>query len=56
MQAIGHGFYYAYFVRELETKLIRRTIRLEAMINSKELFNVVANDGETTDRRLQIDI
>lgn len=51
----GFGFLYAYLVRDLSEELIGRPLTLEAMIDSKTVFNFVARDGQSTERRLQID-
>lgn len=55
VQALVHGFGYAFLVRDLVKELLRGTLQLEAMIDRKKVFNIVAKDGKTTERRLQID-
>lgn len=47
------GFGYAYVIRSFLNELIGQEVSLEAYYDSKTLFNVVAKDGETTERRLQ---
>ena len=56
IQALVLGFDYAYVIQHLVEEIIGRTIKLEAMIDSKTVFNVVAKDGQTAEKRLQIDV
>ena len=56
IQALMLGFDYAFYVRDLLEEILGRSFKIEAMIDSKTVFNVVAKDGKTTERRLQIDI
>lgn len=56
VQALVHGFYYAYAVKDPVEELIYRPIILEAMICRRKVFNVVDKDGkndreETGNRR-----
>lgn len=55
-QAIVHVFHHAYFVRDLVTELLGRTIHMEYMIYSRTVFNVVSKDRQITGKRLQIGI
>ena len=56
IQALTLGFDYAFIVKDLVDEILGRQLRIEAMIDSKTVFNVVAKEGKTTERRLQIDI
>lgn len=56
VQALVLGFDYAFIVKDLIEEIIGRSIRLEALIDSKTVFNVIAKDGQTAERRLQIDV
>lgn len=56
IQAFVLGFDYAYAVKNFVKEIIGRTIQLEAMIDSKTVFNVIEKDGQTAERRLQIDV
>lgn len=53
----GHllGFDYAFFSRKLLYEILRRKMDLEAYTDWKTLFNIVAKDEATKERRLQID-
>lgn len=55
IQDLGLGFDYAFLVKNFIEELLGRKILQEAMLDSKNVFNVVAKDGKTADRRLQID-
>lgn len=50
------GFYYAYIVRELVSKILGRNVSIESYGYRKTLFNLIAKYGSTSERRLQIDI
>lgn len=56
MQALFHGFNFAYLVIDLVSELLGSTIQLEAMIDSRKVFNVIAKDGQPTECCLQIDV
>lgn len=50
------GFDYAFLIQDLVLEILGKQIRIEAMIDSKMVFNVVAKDGKTSERSLKIDI
>lgn len=50
------GFDYVFIIQKLAEELLGRQVKVEAYTDSKTLFNVIAKDGATTERRLQIDI
>lgn len=56
MAAEVHGlvlsFDYAYILRDLVSEIIGGKVTIEAFVDSKTLFNVVAKDGATSERRL----
>ena len=56
IQALVLGFDYAYVVKDLIEEILGRTIMLDAMVDSKTVFDVIAKDAKTTERRLQIDV
>lgn len=56
IQALVLGFDSAFLVKDLVEELLGRTIKLEALIDSKTVFNVIAKDGKTSEKRLQIDV
>lgn len=56
IQALVLGFDFAFVIRDMVEELTRRSVPIEAIIDSKTMFNVIARDGQTTERRLQIDI
>lgn len=54
VQALVLGFYYAFLVIYLIKDLFGRNVDLETMIESRFAFKVVATNGKTAERRLQI--
>ena len=55
LHALTLGFDYAIIIREMLNEILGRMLKIEAMIDSKTVFNVIAKDSQTTERRLQID-
>lgn len=43
-------------MQELFQDMMGRKLSLDAMTDSKTVFNVVSKDGHTAERRLQIDV
>lgn len=56
IQALVLGFDFAFLEQYLIEEILGKSIRMEAMMDRKTVFNVVAKDGKTEERRLQIDI
>lgn len=56
IQALVLGFDYAYIVKDLAKEIIGRKLKMEALVDSRTVFNVVAKDGQSTEKRLQIDV
>lgn len=55
MQELVHGFEYAFIVRDLLTEWMDRKVDLEEMIVSKKVVKLEAKDGQTQEKRVQID-
>lgn len=55
MHGLTLGFDYAFVIKTMLEEIIGRTVQVEALIDSKTLFNVIAKDASTAERRLQID-
>lgn len=56
LHALTLGFDYAFVIKDLLEDILGRKIKIEALIDSKTVFNVITKEGSTTERRLQIDI
>lgn len=56
VHALVLAFDFGYIIRDATEQLLDRRIEMEAFVDSRTLFNVVAKNGSTTERRLQIDI
>lgn len=56
LHALILAFDYGFVLREMLKEVLRRDVKLEALIDSKTVFDVVAKDGRTNERRLQIDV
>ena len=56
VQALILGFDYAFMIKTLVEEILGTELVIEAMIDSRTVFNVVAKKAKTTERRLQIDI
>lgn len=54
--ALVLGFNKAYFVRDLVEELTGRLMSIDALIDSKKVFDVIANACRHREKRLQIDI
>lgn len=54
--ALVLAFDQAYGLRELTTEILEKNLLIEAVIDSKTLFDVVVKDRSPTEKRLQIDI
>lgn len=50
------GFDYIFIIQHLHEELLGRSIKVEAYTDSRTIINTVVKDGNTTDRRLKIDI
>lgn len=46
LQALVLDFDYAYLMKDLMEEIIGKSMNIEAMIDSKRVFNVVAKDGK----------
>lgn len=53
--ALVMGFDYAYVVRYLLFAMTGRTFPLEELVDSKTVFDIIANQSQTTEKRLKID-
>lgn len=49
------GFDYAFVVQDLLMDMTGRHFPLEALVDSKTVFDIVAKQSQTTEKRLQID-
>lgn len=56
IQALVLGFDFAYLFKDRIEEILGRSIRLESMVDSETVFNVVAKVGQTAERRLQLDV
>lgn len=56
IQALVLGFDYAFVVKDLIEEILGHHISLDALIDSRTVFNVIAKDAQTAERRLQIDV
>lgn len=52
--ALVLGLYYAFHVKDRVNELLGRPLEFDSMIDSRSVLNVIAKDGETTQRLLQI--
>ena len=56
VMALVLGYDVAFVVKDLVEEILGREIKLEVMIDSRTVFNVIAKDGQTVEKRLQIDV
>lgn len=56
MNALVLGFEYSFIVRDLLESVIGRTLKLESLVDSKTLFDIISKNGATSESRLQIDV
>lgn len=56
VQALVLGFDYSYVVKDLIEELMGRKLRLEALVDRKTLYTVIAKDATTAQRRFHIDV
>lgn len=56
LHALILGFHHAYVLADLLGDVLKRKVQIEAIVDSLTVFEFVSKDGNTTDRRLQIDI
>ena len=56
IQALVLGFDFAFIVKDLIEEILGREVKLEALVDSKTVFDVIARDAQTSERRLQIDV
>lgn len=54
IQALVAGFALAYVILHLMQELLNRDISLEAYMDNRTVFDVIAKDGRTCERRLKI--
>lgn len=54
VHALVHAFDNGFVVQEVLEELLGRRVELEAFVDSRTLFNVIANNSCTAERRLQI--
>lgn len=56
VHALVLAFDMAYVIQDMLHEILGRKIEIDAYVDSKTLFDVVAKDGNTSEKRLQIDI
>lgn len=56
IHALVSAFDFALFIANLLAETIGRTPTIEAVVESRTLFDVVSKDGITSELRLQIDV
>lgn len=60
MASEGHtlvlGFYQAFSIRHLIQEILARDVELHAFVGSKTVFDIIAKNGQTSERRHKIDI
>lgn len=56
MHGMVLGFNHAFVVRDIISEMFERDTELEAYVDSKTVFEVLANQATTCEKRLQIDI
>lgn len=56
VQAVILGFDYAFLIKTMIKEILGRTLVIEAIIDKKTVFNIIAKEGKTTEKRLQIDV
>lgn len=56
IHALSYGFDCAIITKSIIEELVQRSLPLHAYVDSKTLFNVIAKDASTTEKRLQIDV
>lgn len=50
------GFDAAYVIKDMIKDILGRKVRIHAYIDSKTVFDIVAQQGNSTERRLLIDV
>lgn len=55
MQALVPGFDFSFLIRNLAQKMLGNTVSIEAMIDLRTVFHIVAKDARTCERRPQRD-
>ena len=56
VQALILGFDFAFLIKTMIDEIIGRNLEIDAMMDRKTVFNIIAKDGKTTEKRLQIDV
>lgn len=56
IHALVLGFDYAYIIKDMVRDITGMNMPIEAIVDSRTVFDVIEKDGLTTERRLQIDI
>lgn len=56
IHALVLGFDHAYVIRDMVAEILQRYIQLKAFVDSKTVFDVLAKQGKTCEKLLQIDI
>lgn len=56
IHALVLAYDHAYVIRHTLIEILGRNVKLEAYVDSRSVFDVIAKDGNTTEKRLQIDI
>lgn len=50
------GFDFAYILRNLMSDMLGREVEVETLVDSKTVFEIISKDGNSTERRLKIDV
>lgn len=53
VHALNLAFDYAFIIHDLLHDILKRSIRIDSYVDSKSVFDIIAKDGCTTERRLQ---
>lgn len=56
LHALVLAFDFGFVIREMVAEVLQRDVAIEALVDSKTVFDVVAKDAKTSERRLQIDV
>ena len=56
LHALIYGFDNAYMVQDIVSETLGRKIEIDAYVDSRTVFNVVAKNSATLEKRLQIDV
>lgn len=56
IHALVNVFNNEYITRALLVKMLRHSIDIEAYVHSQKIFNIIAKNNNTSERRLQFDV